>query len=384
MSELLISAGPGEWRAAWVEGGEAVELYVERGDAKPPGSVHLGRVVRVVSGLDAAQVDIGDERPALLRRRDAGTAAITEGARVLAQVRREAWSDKAPLLTGKIAAPDLPTLVERATRLDPPAQLLPEPGFAAALGLRLPGVPERVVTDDAAIVAELRQAFPNSEIAHQPASEWPTDLDAVLEAALSPSATLRGGGSIHIAETRTSTMIDVDTATPDSGTAERAALAVNRTAAVVIARQIRLRNLAGPIVIDFVGLDRPAHREQVRQTLAASIAGDPAKPEVLGWTRLGHLELVRTRRGRSISDAMLVPGTSAKTPLTLAYEALRQVQREARANPAATWQLRAEPGIEGALRGRAAPALRALEIRLGRPIAIVGEPGSHDFDIRRV
>ena len=56
--ELLIAAGPGEWRAAWVEAGAAVELYVERGDTRPPGSIHLGRAVRLVPGLEALLVDL--------------------------------------------------------------------------------------------------------------------------------------------------------------------------------------------------------------------------------------------------------------------------------------------------------------------------------------
>lgn len=384
MSELFIAPGPGEWRAALVEDGGAVELYVERGDTKPPGSVHLGRVVRLAPGLDAALVEIGDARPALLRRRDAAGADLIEGARVLVQLRREAWADKAPLLTGKIAAPDLPALAERAARLDPPAQLLPAPGFAAALALRLPAMPERIVADDAATLAELRSAFPGVKVAHQPAPEWPIDLDAVFEAALAPSVAIRGGGRLHIAETPTATLIDVDTGTPDSGTAERAARAINRAAAAAIARHLRLRNLSGPIIVDFVGLDRRDHRERVRDALAAAVAGDPAKPEVLGWTRLGHLELVRPRRGRSLSDAMLTPGTPAKTPVTLAHEALRRLQREARANLAATWRLTAAPAIAAALRGPAAAASRALETRLGRPIEIVTEPGRDGFDIGAV
>jgi ribonuclease G len=90
---LLISAGLGEWRAAWAEAGEPVELYVERGDTKPPGSIHLGRVVRLAPALDAAFVDIGDERPGFLPLREAGEAKFEEGARVLVQVRREAWQD---------------------------------------------------------------------------------------------------------------------------------------------------------------------------------------------------------------------------------------------------------------------------------------------------
>src|SRR5205807_9442689 len=64
--DLLIGAGPGEWRAAWVEAGAAVELYVERGDTAPAGSIHLGRVVRRTPGLDAVLVDIGSERPGFL------------------------------------------------------------------------------------------------------------------------------------------------------------------------------------------------------------------------------------------------------------------------------------------------------------------------------
>jgi ribonuclease G len=384
MSELFVSAGPGEWRAAWVADGEAVELYVERGDTKPPGSILLGRVVRVVPGLDAALIDVGDERPALLRRRDAGDRDLTVGARVLVQVRREAWADKAPLLTGKIAAPDLPALAAHAAGLEPPAQLSPAPGFAAALRLRLPEAPKRVISDDVAILAELRAASPGVEIAQQAAQDWPLDLDAMFEAALAPSLGLLDGGSIHIAETRTATMIDVDTGTPEGGSAERAALAVNRAAAAAIAWQLRLRNLSGPIVTDFVGLDQRDHREQVRQALIEAVAGDPAKPDVLGWTRLGHLELVRPRRGRSLCDAMLMPGGSAKTALTLAYEVLRRVQREARANPAARWRLAVAAAIEAALRGPAAAALRALETRLGRPVEVAIEPGRDGFDIRAV
>lgn len=384
MNELLIAAGPGEWRAAWVEDDEAIELYVERGDTAPPGSVFLGRVVRLEPGLDAALIDIGEERPALLRRRNAGACDLTEGARVLVQVRREAWADKAPLLSGKIGAPDLPALAARAARLEPPAQLVPEPGFAAALKLRLPAIPERVVGDDIAIVAELRATFAGAEITRETGSDWPLDLDAAFEAALAPSLGLPGGGAMHIDQTRAATLIDIDSGTPEGNGAERAALAVNRAAALLIARQVRLRNLSGPIVIDFVGLDRRGHREQVHQVLASALAGDPAKPEVLGWTRLGHLELVRPRRGRSLAEAMLTPGTPAKTALTLAYEALRLLQREARANPAARWQVTATPAIEAALRGPGAAALKALEVRLGRPLLVIAEPGRDGFDIRAV
>jgi ribonuclease G len=384
--ELLIAAGPGEWRAAWVENKAAVELYVERGDTQPPGSIHLGRIVRIVPGLDAALIDIGDERPGFLPLRDAPEVKPEEGARILVQVRREAWADKAPRLTARIAAPDLPALSERAARLDPPRRLFPEPGFGAALALRLPATPEHILADDPAIIAELRRAFPAAEIVQRNPAEWPFDLDAVFEAAVAPSLALRGGGAVHVEQASAAILLDVDTGTPETGSAERAALAANRAAAALIARHLRLVNLAGPIVIDFVGLDRRNARDQVRRALEAALAGDPAKPEVLGWTRLGHLELVRPRRGRSLLDALLEPraGRPVKQAVAIAHDALRRLSREARANPAANWRLMVPPDVEAALRGAAGSGLRALETRLGRRIAIAVEPGRADFDIAAV
>jgi ribonuclease G len=378
MAELLISAGPGEWRAAWVENGEACELYVERGDTKVAASRHLGRIVQVVPELDAALIDIGDERPGFLPLRDMPEGVkAEEGARVVVEVRREAWQDKAPRLTAKLTEP--PAL---SAHVDPPAQLFPPPGLGRALALRLPGKPELVATDDSAILVELRAAFPDVDIVHRAADLWPVDLDALFDTALSPSLALARGGVVHIEETRTATMIDVDTGTPASGSSARAALAANRAAAQLIARELRRRGIGGSVVIDFVGLDRRDHREQVRRTLETALAADPAKPQLLGWTRLGHLELLRPRRGRSLADAMLGPGTRGKLPVALAHEALRRVLREARANPAATWRLSLSHAVGTALRGSAAGALKALETRLGRPIVI--ETGREDFDIAPV
>jgi Ribonuclease G/E len=384
---LLIAAGPGEWRAASVEGDAATELYVERGDTPPAGSIHLGRVVRRTPGLDAVLVDIGAARPAFLPVGSAAASRLDEGARVIVQVRREVQQDKGARLSTRInpqyGGSHLDQLVAEAARHEPPRQLDPPPSFAHALALRLSAEPEQVLTDDAAIVPELRAALPKTEIAHRPAADWPIDLDAEFAAALVPSLTLPGGGSLHIAETSTAVLIDVDTGTPDAASAERGAFAANLAAARVIARQLRLRQLGGGIVVDFVGLEGRGARDTVRQAVAAALAGDPAEPQVLGWTRLGHLEIVRPRHGRPLSEAMLEPQSIGKSSLALAFEVLRLVQREARARPAANWQLVVSPAIETALRGPAAAGLRALETRLGRQILIAAEPNRERtaFDI---
>ena len=281
---------------------------------------------------------------------------------------------------------DLARLAEHAACLDPPARLDPAPGFAAALALRLPGVPERVVADDPGTLRELRDAFPAADIAHRPLDDWPVDLDALIEAALAPTLALAGGGSLHIEESRAAVLIDVDTGTPESGPAERAALKVNLAAAAAIARQLRLRQLGGGIVIDFAALDGRRPRERVHRALEAALAGDPAQPRILGWSRLGHLEMVRPRRSRPLSEAMLEPQSTRKSAAALAFEALRRLAREARANPAANWRLVAGPAIAAALAGPAAAGLRALETRLGRKIAIAvaADRDAAPFDIAPV
>src|SRR5436309_11715502 len=376
---LLIAAGPGEWRAAWVEVGAAVELYIERGDTPPAGSVHLGRVVRRTPGLDAVFVDIGADRPGFLPVGDARKELrLDEGARVVVQVRREAQQGKGARLSARInlkaGGPDLQQLVAEAARYEPPWQLDPPAGFAAALALRLPTAPEQVITDDAGVIPELRRAFPDAVVAHRSAEDWPIDLDAEFAAALAPSLGLPAGGTIQIAETAAAVLIDVDTGTPDEGSAERGALAANLAAAQAIARQLRLRQLAGGTIVAFVVLEGRGAREKVRQALAAALAGDPAAPQVLGWTRLGHLEIVRPRHGRPLSEAMLEPQSFGKSSLALAFEALRLGQREARANPAADWLLGVSPAIEVALRGAAGEALPALDAGPAREIATTVEP----------
>jgi Ribonuclease G/E len=381
--ELLIAAGPGEWRAVWAEDGIPAELHVERGDIHPAGSIHLGRIVRLAAGLDAALVDIGEERLGFLPVRG---DPPHEGARILVQVRRETQRGKGALLSTRLNSTEADQLVDGAAAFDPPTRLYPATGFAGSLKLRLPGCPDRVLVDETGPVRDLRQAFSNAEIMQLPIGDWPLDLDALFESALAPTVPMPGGGAIHIDEGRAAVLIDVDTGSPERGPAERSARRANLAAARTIARQLRLRQLGGGIVVDFAALDAPRERERVRQALAAAVTGDPARPQLLGWTRLGHFEIVRPRRFRSLSETMLGPPGRRKSGATLAFEALRRVVAEARSNPAANWRLDVIPAVEAALRGPAAAALAALELRLGRRVAVMplrgGEPGRSDCEMK--
>jgi Ribonuclease G/E len=91
---------------------------------------------------------------------------------------------------------------------------------------------------------------------------------------------------------------------------------------------------------------------------------------------------VRPRRGRPLAEALLEPcrgGPLIKTAVTVAYEALRAVRREARAQPGCHWRLTVNPDVAAALAGGAAVALRALEQRFGRLIAVEANPSLDRF-----
>jgi ribonuclease G len=124
------------------------------------------------------------------------------------------------------------------------------------------------------------------------------DLDSQIEQALAREVALPGGGSIAVEITRAFTAIDVD-----SGSA-RNALAVNLEAAEVVAQQLRLRNIGGAVLIDFIALRQALDRDRVLGRLALLMAADPLPTQVLGWTRLGLVEVTRARRGRPLAEVL--------------------------------------------------------------------------------
>src|SRR6185437_11518565 len=105
---------------------------------------------------------------------------------------------------------------------------------------------------------------------------------------------------------------------------------------------------------------------------------DPAGCEILGWTRLGHVEVVRKRRHAPLPELLFErpPGGGlVKTAATTAFEALRRAAREAQASPARPLALRLHPEVAAVLGdGEARAARHLLEQRLGRPFALIAEP----------
>ncbi|MBX6322818.1 MAG: ribonuclease E/G [Rhodospirillaceae bacterium] len=145
-------------------------------------------------------------------------------------------------------------------------------------------------------------------ILHRPEREWSPSREEILEqaeAALEPRVGLPSGGSLLFEPGQTLTAVDVNSgrAVGDPygrADAEPTLLKTNLEAAAEIARQLRLRNIGGIVVIDFIDMREPRSRERVVSALRNALAADPAPTRVEPMSRLGLVEMTRRRRGPSL------------------------------------------------------------------------------------
>ncbi len=254
----------------------------------------------------------------------------------------------------------------------------------ALQALRDEGGPDvkKIITDDPQSLSEIK-AFcerfapdlsPKAELHDGPQALFEAhDIEEQIERALSPAADLASGGDIVINETAALTAIDVNIGAASEGRGhEETALAVNLEAATAIAQQIRLRNLSGLIVIDFVSMKRHGAGEQVLEKFRREMARDSRPAYVVGFTRLGLVEMTRPRRRDSLSHILGGPCPACqgagflKSPESVAFEALRAVA----STSGAALTLRAAPQVITALKGPASAALKEVEARLGQPLGL--------------
>ncbi|HLI09979.1 MAG TPA: Rne/Rng family ribonuclease [Alphaproteobacteria bacterium] len=281
-------------------------------------------------------------------------------------------------------------LLDRARAATPPALIHAEADVVARV-LRDHGGRDlrRVICDSRealARAADCLAGLPDSRIDLQlepPSSPLFArhDIEDQIAAALEPIVALPSGGRLVIGALEALTAIDVDTARrAGSERFEDVVLAVNLEAAAEIARQVRLRNLAGLIVVDFVHMERPAYRKRVIGALHAAFADDPLQVRLGGMTALGLFEMTRKRVRPSLRDMLTAPcdacegGGRVRSAEAVAYELLRAVERMAAATPGRALTAIAAAAVIAALEGEAGPARRALEARLGASIALRADP----------
>ena len=407
--ELIVNATPPETRVALREDGRTVEVFHERrGREGLVGNVYLGRVHRVLPGMQAAFVSIGFDRDAFLYVEDALPHAVDfdsaeeeddhggeapdadasdrpriddlvkEGQRLVVQVTKDAISSKGPRVTANVSLPGrtlvyLPAVraigisrritdeTERErlrrilegfegggyiartaargaseTEISADREYLKnlsekiarrgENGAGPTLLHRELGLPlrvfrdlvdadfERILVDDestAARLAELaREVAPalSARIAVYRDPEPIFDhfgIEAEIEGALQSRVPLPSGGSCVIHQTEALVAIDVNTGRfTGKEDLEQTVFAANLEAIPEVARQIRLRDLGGLLVVDFIDMQDPAHRLEVFERFEEELSRDRARTRVLQLSDFGLIEITRQRSRNNLERTL--------------------------------------------------------------------------------
>ena len=202
-------------------------------------------------------------------------------------------------------------------------------------------------------------------------------IDAEIERALARRVDLKSGGYLILDQTEAMTTIDVNTGGFVGGRSfDDTIFKTNLEAAQAIARQLRLRNLGGIIVLDFIDMENRDHQEQVLAELRRALSGDRMKMTVNGFTQLGLVEMTRKRTRESLAHVLCEPcptcsGTGqVKTAKTVCYEILRELLREHRQfNPKEFRVLAAQPVIDLFLEEES-QNLAMLGDFIGKPVSL--------------
>jgi ribonuclease G len=475
VEEILINVTPQETRVAITAAGVVQELLIERAASRGlVGNIYVGRVARVLPGMQSAFVEIGLERAAFLhvadiwdRRERPIEKILAEGQPILAQVVKDPIGSKGARLSTQVSIagrllvylPHDPhigisqriedeggraALRERLKELVPPDEkggfILRTLAEAAAeeelradlaylrelwkavaersLGAEPPkliyqdlSLAQRVLRDmvtphTTRVLIDSRENFQKlaafaerympqvrARLEHYTGERPLFDLHNVepeIERALSRRVELKSGGTLIIDQTEAMTTIDVNTGGfVGSRNFDDTVFKTNLEAAQAIARQLRLRNLGGIIIIDFIDMDSLEHRNAVLDELRRALARDRTRITLNGFTALGLVEMTRKRTRESLAHVLCEPCPTCggrgevRTAHTVCYDILREIVREARAFNAREFRvIAAQPVIDLLLEDESGP-LAMLQDFIGRPVSVQVETSytQEQFDI---
>ena len=488
--EILVNVTPQETRVAVLAAGQVQELVIEREASRGlVGNIYMGKVVRVLPGMQSAFVEIGLERAAFLHVADirenrkpaspnGGEPAkpeaakpiekiLAEGQPVMVQVLKDPLGSKGARLSTQLSVagrllvylPHDPHIgisqriedeAGRAALREKLRQLLPADetgGFILrtlaegagdeelradieylrhlwrdiheqSLGAQPPklvyqglSLAQRVLRDmvsqETSVVRvdsrENHQKLAAFARAYMPmlvgrlehyTGERPLfelyNVEQEIEKALARRVDLKSGGTLVIDQTEAMTTIDVNTGGfVGHRNFDDTVFKTNLEAAQAIARQLRLRNLGGIIVVDFIDMDSEQHRSAVLEEFRRALSRDPTRMTVSGFTALGLVEMTRKRTRESLAHVLceacpVCDGRGElKTARTVCYEILREVVREARAFNAREFRVLASQAVCDLFHEEESGALAMLCDFIGKPVSMQVETGytQEQFDI---
>ncbi|GAA4331807.1 ribonuclease G [Pigmentiphaga soli] len=469
--DILINISPYETRVAVIQQGAVQELHLERTSQKGyVGNVYLGKVARVLPGMQSAFIDIGLGRAAFLHIADIresrnerahGGQHLTpiekllfEGQTLMVQVIKDPIGTKGARLSTQISiagrmlvylpydphigisqrieseaersqlrdrlqsllAPDekggyiVRTQAEDATDEELAADIayLRKLWGIMQQQARTQGAPwllhedltlaQRVLrdvvgADTASIQVDSRENFAKllawareftpsvvGRLSHYAGERPLFDLynaDEEITRALSRRVDLKSGGYLIIDQTEALTTIDVNTGGFVGGrNFDDTIFKTNLEAAQAIARQLRLRNLGGIVILDFIDMENPEHREAVLAELRKALARDRTRITLNGFTQLGLVEMTRKRTRESLTHMLCESCPTCggrghvKTARTVCYEILREILREARQFNPKEFRVLASQSVVDLFLEEESQNLAALGDFTGKPISL--------------
>ena len=351
MIRILAACSPGEVRVAAVAHGALLDYAIWRpGRPDGVGDQYQARVIAHAPALAGAFVALPGQDGFLPDSE--GGAGLSDGMAVTVRVTRAAQGGKGPRVSARV-----PQLA------GPPGLLARGPGAVERVALLYPDA--LVLADDPALVAQLRPI-----LGARLSVAGPVLDDAVagqIDALAETGVDLPGGARASVHPTPALVAIDVDSggASADRRPKQAAQMAANLALLPALARQIRLRNLSGAIVVDVAGLSL-RKRAALGPAFAAALAGDPLRPRFLGFSALGLAEIMRPRVHPPLHELLTGPHAAG-------LAALRRIMLDAAAEPAAVFTLRAAPDVAAALADDPA-ALPDLARRTGRALMVQPDP----------
>jgi ribonuclease G len=206
------------------------------------------------------------------------------------------------------------------------------------------------------------------------------NIEEEIERALDRKVQLKSGGYLMIDQTEALTTIDVNTgAYVGHRTQEETIFRTNLEAAVAIARQLRLRNLGGIVIVDFIDMEENGHRQQVIQALEKVLAADYARTRVSSISPLGLVEMTRKRTRESLEHLLCEPCPTCtgrgfvKSVETVCHEIFRELLRQSRQFDCKQLMVLAHQDVTEALLDEESASLGELEVLIGRPIRLQSE-----------
>ena len=474
--DILINWSPQETRVAVIEHGALQELQVERSlERGLVGNVYLGKVARVLPGMQSAFIDIGLDKAAFLHVADLMSSInsrhaeadlppaqqqpiekqLFEGQAVMVQVLKDPIGTKGARLTAQISiagrllvflpqdnhvgvSQKIPSkqreeLRQRVVSLagdsgggfilrtngedaldielaEDIAYLRKTWGRIKDASVRLPpasvlhqdlNLLQRVLRDvvfegtqtiriDSREQFEMLKTFAGEfmpatiEKLQLYVGERPIfdlfNIDEDIAKALGRRVDLKSGGYLIIDQTEALTTVDVNTGGfVGARNFDDTIFKTNLEASQAIARQLRLRNLGGIVIVDFIDMIKENHRDAVLAEFQKQLARDRIKTTVNGFSALGLLEMTRKRTRESLAHQLCEPCSACsakgvvKTARSVTYDILREILREARQFNPREFRVVASPKVIELFLDEESQHLAGLSDFIGKPISLQAE-----------